>query len=197
LGCFACGTLLPEENGSASPGPFESFGITPVYAIDRQELRRRLLRFSRLTHPDFFATAGAEARSRAERATSQLNSAFETLSDDASRADHLIRSLGGPDEEEERAMPDEFLMEVLEWNELLEGARRGDALPQDRVTGLRSELESRRAEALETVAGLLEPLPARGSDALRRARRALNVLRYLDRALEQLESLRLSRAEAR
>jgi hypothetical protein len=47
------------------------------------------------------------------------------------------------------------------------------------------------------VARLLEPLPAYGSESLREARRALNVVRYVDRALSELESLRLSRAEAR
>jgi hypothetical protein len=126
-----------------------------------------------------------------------LNSAFALLSGDASRADHLVASLGGPDELEERAMQKEFLMEVLEWNETLEEARHSESFSADRVRGLRQDLESRRTQALVTVAGLLDPLPPRNSVALREARRALNVVRYIDRALYELEALRLSKSEAR
>jgi molecular chaperone HscB len=193
LGCLACGALAPIRPGSESPGPFEAFGLAPAYAIDLQDLRRRLLRYSRLTHPDFFATAAEEEKQRAERATAVLNSAFAVLSDDAARADHLVRSLGGPDENAERAMPQDFLMEVLEWNELLEAAKRGEGLP----ASFRADLESRRAQAMARIAELLDPLPANGAESLREVRRRLNVVRYVDRALGELEALRLSRAEAR
>jgi molecular chaperone HscB len=197
LGCLACGTLIPVASDASGRVEFEILGLAPAYAIDAADLRRRLLRFSRLTHPDYFATAGKAEKERAERATAMLNSAFALLSDDAARADHLVRMLGGPDENTERSMPKEFLMEVLEWNETLEAARTGDAVPAERLEELRRELEAKRVEALATVAGILEPLPASGAESLRDARRALNVVRYVDRALAELEALRLHRAEAR
>jgi molecular chaperone HscB len=193
LGCLACGALASLPDGPEALDPFAVLGLAPAYSVDRQDLRRRLLRFSRMTHPDFFATAAQEEKERAERATAALNSAYAVLSDDATRADHLVRSLGGPDENAERAMPQDFLMEVLEWNELLDGARRGEPIPAD----FRAELESRRARAIAAVAKLLDPLPAAGAASLREARRGLNVVRYVDRALGELEALRLSRAEAR
>ena len=94
-------------------------------------------------------------------------------------------------------MPKEFLLEVLEWNELLEEARSSSAVTQDRLSSLQSDLERRRTAALDSVASLLDPLPTRGSPKLREARRELNVVRYLDRTLGELEALRLSRAAAR
>lgn len=156
-----------------------------------------MLRFSRMTHPDFFANAGPEMLGRAERASAVLNATHTLLADGASRADWLIGSLGGPDENEEGAMPKEFLLEVLEWNELLEEARSSSAVTQDRLSSLRGDLERRRAAALESVARLLDPLPPCGSPALRAARRDVNVVRYVDRTLGELEALRLSRAAAR
>jgi len=194
LGCPSCGTLFPLEK---DPDPFEALGLPLGFRVDPEELHRRMLRFSRLTHPDFFANAGPEMLGRAERASAVLNAAHTLLADGASRADWLIGRLGGPDENEERAMPKEFLMEVLEWNELLEEARSSAAVTQNRLSGLRDELERRRAAALESVARLLEPLPPHGSPALRETRRELNVVRYVDRALGELEALRLSRAAAR
>ena len=50
---------------------------------------------------------------------------------------------------------------------------------------------------LDRIANLLDPLPERGSPRLAAARSELNALRYLDRALREIESLRLARAERR
>jgi hypothetical protein len=96
-------------------------------------------------------------------------------------------------------MPQAFLLEVLEWNEILEEARARPAAsgPDPRLAGLGETLAARRADALRAVAARLEPLPARGAPGLRDVRRELNAVRYLDRALGELESLRLARAEAR
>jgi molecular chaperone HscB len=194
LGCPSCGTLFPLDR---EPDPFEALGLTARFRVDKEDLRRSMLRFSRMTHPDFFATAGSDVLERAERASAILNASHAVVADEAARADWLIGSLGGPDENEERAMPKEFLLEVLEWNELLEEARASAAVTQDRLASLRSELERRRAAALGSVASLLDPLPPRGSPALREARREVNVVRYVDRSLGELEALRLSRAAAR
>ena len=194
LGCPACGALFDLER---DPSPFEALGLAAGFRIDPQELRRRVLRFSRMTHPDFFATASAEDRGRAERASAILNAAHAVLADDAARADWLIGSLGGPDENEERAMPREFLLEVLEWNELLEEAKSSAAVTKDRLADLRVELERRRTAALDSVGRLLDPLPPRGAPGLRESRREVNVVRYVDRALGEIEALRLSRAGAR
>ena len=150
-----------------------------------------------MTHPDFFATADGPTRERAERASAVLNSAHAILADDAARASWLIGSLGGPDENEERAMPREFLLEVLEWNELLAEAKSSDEVSDERLAGLRTELEARRAAALESLGRLLDPLPAPGAPALRDVRRELNVVSYVDRSLREIEALRLSRAGRR
>ncbi len=197
IGCLACGAILPLGEDADRLDPFAILGLQPGFSVDAQDLRKRLLRYSRLVHPDFFATAGAEEKRRAERASAILNAAHAILSDDTSRADHLVRMLGGPDETAQREMPKEFLMEVLEWNETLEEARTGSGIPAERLDALRSELETRRKEALDAVSKLLAPLPARGSAQLVQARKELNAVRYVDRALGELEALRLARAESR
>jgi DnaJ-domain-containing protein 1 len=114
LGCEACGVLAQWEE---APGAFEVFGLAPAWEVDRKALRRALLQLQRLTHPDH-----AGATDQAERANAALNHAHEVLSDAFLRADDLIRRLGGPEESAERQMPQEFLMEVLEWNETLDDA---------------------------------------------------------------------------
>ena len=111
------------------------------------------------------------------------------LVDPVERADWLVRSQGGPAENEQRAMPQAFLHEVLEWNEQLEEARAGSA--QAGLRELQARLCEKRDQALANVARLLSPLPERGSPRLSEVRSELNAIRYFDRALSEIEALHL------
>jgi molecular chaperone HscB len=201
LVCAACGVLLePPEGGRFEDlGPFALLGLPASYEVDAAELRRRLLRLSRQLHPDFFAARGGEARARAEESTAALNWAHEILSSDLRRADRLIGELGGPSESDEREMPQAFLMEVLEWNEALEEARES-APGSDARAGLgdlADSLAEQRAAAFAEVARLLATAPEVSGDDLRAARQQLNAVRYIDRALREIEALRLEEASTR
>jgi molecular chaperone HscB len=193
LGCSSCGVLFSP---ASEPSPFEVFGLEPAFAVDAKELKRRLLRFSRMLHPDYFAAGDAATRALAERNTARLNQAGATLADDAARADWLVRSLGGPSESEKRDMPKSFLLEVLEWNEALEAAR--DAAPgsgeRTSLDALEPTLREQRAEVLARVAKLLTPLPPRAAPLLADARAELNALRYLDKTLAEIDALRVEQA---
>ena len=140
-----------------------------------------------------------ELRALAEANTGHLNGALKSLKEPLRRADHLVRSLGGPDEAEVKDMPQEFLLEVLEWNEALEEARASDpgSAQREAAFGLKPDLEAQRSERIAAITKLLDPLPDSGSEDLTTARRELNAVRYLDRALGELESLRLADAEDR
>ena len=188
LGCEACGVLAQWEE---APGAFEVFGLEPAWEVDRKALRRALLQLQRLTHPDH-----AGATDQAERATAALNHAHEVLSDAFLRADELIRRLGGPEESAERQMPQEFLMEVLEWNEALDEAAAGaPGGPEREALGpLAEQLRAEREAVLSEVGAALTPLPASGAAELAPLRRRLNAVRYLSRALERIRELRLAEA---
>ncbi|NUP96717.1 MAG: hypothetical protein HUU28_11200, partial [Planctomycetaceae bacterium] len=66
LACGACGKLFESERELT---PFETLGLAPTFELDARELRRRLLRASRLVHPDFHGGSDASAREAAERAS--------------------------------------------------------------------------------------------------------------------------------
>jgi Fe-S protein assembly co-chaperone HscB len=192
--CPACGRLLAVPNQTT---PYAMLGLADIeYEIDREALRRRLLKATRAVHPDFFGTASDDVQKLASENSARLNEAFSILSDDVARADWIVERLGGPDEQTERAMPVEFLSEVLEWNEMLEEARATGAIDA-RVDALERDLKMRRVAALTAIAKLLTPLPARGSPGLKRVRQELNAVRYVDRALFEIGSLRLARSARR
>ncbi len=198
LACSACGALISAPDG-AKLDPFNVFGLQIAYAIDRAMLEKKLLRFTRMVHPDFFATADKEQRAHAEQASAALNAAHETLANDGSRAEWIVRHLGGPDEQSERAMPQAFLLEVLDWNEALDAARA--ALPgsaeRAAVERLTADLEQRRTELFQSVSRRLATLPAQNSPVLTEVRKELNAARYVDKALSDIAALRLTQSLSR
>jgi molecular chaperone HscB len=193
LCCTSCKALL-EVRGVVSP--FAALGLPMSWEVDGERLQRNLLRFTRLMHPDFFVTAEPEERELAERGSAELNQAFELLSSDVRRGDWLVTALGGPSDQEERQMPQAFLMEVLEWNEALEAAResRQGSAERGALGALKQTLTDERAALLGSVGAKLTPLPEADAPVLREVRRDLNAVRYIDRALAELEELRLEGA---
>ena len=69
--------------------PFEVLGVERAATLDAKDLRSRLLRFSRIVHPDFYG-ADDQLRERAEANTARLNEAYGILSDDFARVDWLV-----------------------------------------------------------------------------------------------------------
>ncbi len=195
LVCDACDAL---QDPASPPGPFEAFGLPVAFAVDESVLKKRLLALSRKMHPDFFGLAGTAEHELAERNTAELNSAHKILADAFRRADHLVRALGGPSEQDERQMPQPFLMEVLEWNETLEDAR--EAAPESpkraALDSLETTLQTEREEAMDRIAALLDPLPDTGSPTLTELRKELNAVRYLDRTLSTLREIQLEQASS-
>lgn len=191
LFCETCDELL---EATKKPSPFASLGLAKAFPVDRMALRKRLLNYSRVLHPDFHTTNGAEARELAERNTAELNAAFEILSDDFRRADWIVGSLGGPADSQERQMPPAFLMEVLEWNEVIEEAQGAsqDSEEFQALEPLEAQLRQERSEVMDQISDLLTPLPAMHAPELIEVRRRLNAVRYLDRTLEVIAELQLS-----
>lgn len=193
LACESCDALLDPPDDAT---PFALLGMPLSFEVDAAALKKRLLALSRRLHPDFFGTAAPAERARAERNSAALNAAHRLLSDEVSRADYLIAHLGGPRENEDRAMPAEFLQEVLEWNEAIEEAREaGPGSPAAAGLGpLAARLDGERSVEIETVGRLLSPPPPRGDARLGEARKHLNAIRYLDRSRRDIAELSLERA---
>lgn len=161
--------------------PFSILGAPPRFDLDLGRIQRAYLERSASLHPDLgTGVVGGTAIDSAA-----LNRAKSILDDPEQRADALLVLLGGPTREAERALPDGFLMDILETRERLEEALRSG----DRAAA--AELEawaaSQRAAHISAVRDLFAALPAAPSPTqLREIRRELNAWRYIERMLEQL-----------
>ena len=155
--------------------PFLILGLPARYRVDAQELRRAWMRRVAQVHPD---AAGSALES------TYANDAFRVLSDPIGRAQALLGRLGAPSGDD-RAMPQEFLLEMMELREEADAAQ-GD-IPS--TVALRAEANRRRGDAIERIASVFDAA-SDGSispDAAQAVRTELNVVRAFDRMLEQLE----------
>jgi molecular chaperone HscB len=162
---------------------FELLGIQRTYALDPLDLKRRFLVLSRELHPDRFISASDETRGVSESLSAQLNQAYEVLSHPVRRADYMLRQAGGPTAAEDRAVPQDVLMEMMEVREEIDHARAaGDEATLNRH---RESMSRKYAACLEEIGELAARIDHE-EEARRRLRTVLNTVKYYSNALEQL-----------
>ena len=164
--------------------PFELLGLERRFDIDRKALQAAYLKRSGQLHPDRFPDAAdqAEAAGRAAR----LNTARDVLADDERRADVLLRLLGGPAREEDKSLPDGFLMDIMEARQEMEDAIASGEPAQRK--GVEDWVNKERAGYFQTVTELFENVAANAdAETLAGIRVQLNAWRYIERMIEQLD----------
>ena len=114
---------------SLQSNDFELFDLPEQFAQDRAAIDARWKDLQREAHPDKFAAQGAAAQRVAMQWSVRINEAYQRLKDPLKRAAYLCEMRGAPiNAENNTAMPADFLMEQMEWRELLDDARREQQL---------------------------------------------------------------------
>ncbi len=161
-------------NGSGSTfaarNHFSIFGLPVKYGLDSAALESAWRAVQGAVHPDRFAGGTDAQRLLALQYSTQINEAHETLKDPVRRAAYLCQLHGvAVDAERNTAMPEDFLMQQMEWRESME-----DAVAASDVRGLSQLGEEVRASIAESEL-LLEHLldrpnadPVRASAEVRR-----------------------------
>lgn len=98
---------------------FELYKIPVSFLPDEKYIRDRYLSLSRQFHPDFYATASPEKQVEILNLSTENNKAFNILSDFDRRMKYILRETGHLEEEEKFTLPQMFLMEMMDLNELL------------------------------------------------------------------------------
>lgn len=89
------------------------------FSIDKDLLRKRYYALSRESHPDNFTLDNLDDQTSALEKSSFINEGFKTLKDDMLRTKYLLELNGIKFEEGKESVPQEFLMEMMEVNELI------------------------------------------------------------------------------
>lgn len=131
----------------AQTTPFSVLALPERFDLSDSAIEEAWRRTIALVHPDRFAGRPASERRVAEQWAGCINEAKDALTDPVKRAQALL-AIAGVDTgaETDTKMPADFLMQQLEWREMLENAETKDAL--DEVSRL---IETERTELLAAL----------------------------------------------
>ncbi|TDO28011.1 Fe-S protein assembly co-chaperone HscB [Sediminibacterium goheungense] len=117
---------------------FELFNLPISLSIDTSGLSKQYFELQRKYHPDRFVQASAAEQEEALQVSAQVNKAFKTLKDPDATLQYVLQLKGLLEEEEKYQLSPDFLMEVMELNEEMEGGMT-DAI-QSKIDQLKKEL---------------------------------------------------------
>ncbi len=160
---------------------FSVLGLPRRYDLDRTRIERAYLARAALVHPDH--ADGNDTDPDAFLAAAELNRARETLLNPETRAEELLALLGGPAKNQDRSLPDGFLMDLMQVREEIDaGVAAGDRASVE--AHLRAAAARRDRHIAEVARLFAASTGERGSLAL--IRRELNAWRYIERLIEQV-----------
>ncbi|MEI8118700.1 MAG: Fe-S protein assembly co-chaperone HscB [Methylophilaceae bacterium] len=103
---------------------FELFGLAPSFSIELATFETNFRKIQSASHPDRFVTGTVAEKLSAMQLATLANEAYQTLKSPANRAKYLLELQGiTAISETNTAMPNDFLMQQMEWREALEDAK--------------------------------------------------------------------------
>ncbi|MBX2814818.1 MAG: hypothetical protein KTR24_02430 [Saprospiraceae bacterium] len=132
---------------------FAFFDLPQSMEVDLADLKKRFYAKSRALHPDFHTLADADTQSRMVEQSAFNNRAYRTLSDHWTRLEHLLLLNDVLQPEGSNALPQDFLMEMMELNEAVMEAQMdptetGKEQIINQLKQIREELTSGAAHVL-------------------------------------------------
>lgn len=99
---------------------FELYEIPRSFNPDPAVVKSKYYELSRKYHPDRFTMAGTDEQAVALQLSSANNQAWKTLNNPDATMAYVLKEEGMLEDEEKYSLPPEFLMEMMELNELLD-----------------------------------------------------------------------------
>jgi molecular chaperone HscB len=177
------------------PNPFETLGLAPTFAIDATDLEQRQRELNRAVHPDRHAGNSPAQRREALSRAMDVNQAYRTLRDPATRAEALFELLGVDPLASSMVTDPALLGDMMEQRELLDEVRRHKDV--ERLRSLKSSMGDRQRQIVLALGQAFEPLlppgtspgkPSQHAD-LELTRRLFTELKYVRRFSEEVAAI--------
>lgn len=98
---------------------FELYELPVTFTINKAALKRKFYELSRKYHPDFYTQSSTEEQERVLALSSMNNEAYKVLADFHARMYYILQLKGLLKEEGKNNIPQDFLMEMMDFNEVL------------------------------------------------------------------------------
>ena len=182
LFCFSCNAIQPYS----STNFFEVFGFQISFDVKPEELEERYQELFFGLHPDFFVSASSEEKLLSEGAAAILNNAYNTLKDQTSRADYLLKLLFERQNLDVRSLPDGFLAEMFFLQEELDNLINSKDLIK--LSKMNENIQKRKTNIEAEYFVLFRKYEENPEDTTipQQLQTNLNAERYLKRLLERI-----------
>lgn len=133
---------------------FELFDLPVSLSPDKDAVRKKYVELSKQYHPDYFAQAGNEEQALALTVSAEINKALKTFSSKEATIKYILGLKGLLEEEEKYNLPPEFLMEMMEMNEMV--AELSFDADKNEKENIHHQLTNIENEIYEPVANVIE-----------------------------------------
>jgi molecular chaperone HscB len=97
---------------------FELFGLATAPAIDRTLLTKKYFELQKQNHPDFHTRADDEEKEQSLALSASINKGYTIFQSEDSTIEYFLKTIGSLEEGEKYELPNDFLMEMMELNEM-------------------------------------------------------------------------------
>ena len=98
---------------------FEFYNIQETFTPNQKLVKQKFYELSRTYHPDFFVNESEEKQKEILELSTFNNKAYQTLSNPDKLTEYLLSLKGEINENEKYALPEDFLLEMMDVNEAL------------------------------------------------------------------------------
>lgn len=160
---------------------FELFQLPQQFTIDTAVLDTNYRKLLAEVHPDKFVNASAAEKMHSMQTATLANEAYQTLKQPTARARYLLQLAGiATDEENNTAMPADFLMAQMEWREAMDDARFARNVAA--LDNLLQDMRQQARQLQQQVAAEITRAPAEAALIVRK-------LRFIDKVSEDVNQL--------
>lgn len=129
---------------------FELFELPVALEVDKKLLQQRYIRLQKQYHPDYTGQAEANEQAASLEMSAIINKAYKTLQHADLTLQYLLQSKELISEGEQYALPPDFLLEVMDLNELKMEDASPDAI-KEKATYLLSTIKAEAGAAISSL----------------------------------------------
>ncbi len=160
---------------------FDLFQLPQQFNIELAVLDSHYRKLLAEVHPDKFVNASSAERMQSMQKATLANEAYQTLKQPTSRARYLLQLAGiATEEENNTAMPADFLMAQMEWREAMDDARFAKDISA--LDALLKDMRTQASTLQLQVADEITQAPAQAAMTVRK-------LRFIDKVSEDVNQL--------
>ena len=141
---------------------FELYGLQVTFNPDLKLVKQKFYELSKKYHPDFYINESAGKQEEVLTLSTLNNKAYQVLNDGQKRLPYVLELKGALIEGENYALPQDFLMEMMDVNEVLMDLQfEPDAL---KLGSIKKEVENIEGEMERELHALTEAFDQAGAD---------------------------------